>query len=275
MKDDVKRRNAVVRILAGKSTSKDEAQALGISERQVQRMVEAHRKVLEAVPKASASVSPSVTSGDVSPPPETTKNPALEGALKGAGEAPQDEKAKPITPGDVQLAQADMEKFVVESYTDIRRAAGATLVQVKFSPPLEIGAPDVQRALEPGPHALLALRTNAGRLYPYFVKLMNGWLPLAIALGSDVIGMMAGLKGLAVSKGWTPPQKGAAEDEQEPPPPPPRRGAAPPPAPVKPKADEAPKMGNCTDAPSVPLPVEAPPPGTFDVRGGLVDAPAA
>lgn len=273
MKDDAKRRNAVVRVLAGKSTPKDEAQALGISERQVQRMVEAHRKVLEAVPKASAKVSESVTSGDVSPPPEATKNPALEGALKGAGEAPQDEKAKTITPGDVQLAQADMEKFVTDSYTDIRRAAGATLVQVKFSPPLEIGTPEVQRALEPGPHALLALRTNAGRLYPYFVKLMNGWLPLAIALGSDVIGMMAGLKGLAVSKGWTPPQKLAADDEQAPPPP--RRGAAPPPAPVKPKADAPPKDGSVVDAPSIPLPVEAPPPGTFDVRGGLVDAPAA
>lgn len=202
-----KRRNIVARVMAAENKTEAviaEARRAGVAPRTIERWVEAAKKA------------PPVGQGDVSenvPPAEKpAENPVLD-KLLGGDEKPAD---GPPTPGEVLTAGKDAEDFCVDAYSGMRSAAGAVLVSMRYTPPLDGSSPEVLKLLQVTKMAELAIRANAPRLYPLLTKYASNWGALIMAIGADAIGMMMGLEGLAKSRGWTPaPKKPAAPPPSE------------------------------------------------------------
>lgn len=209
MKNDRDRRMAVARIIDGQASSETEAQKLGISKRQVERMVAATRKAIDDGARSAADgTSPKVTSPKATPPERS--NPALDAAKKGAG---LDGGAADKGPAaiDPRQAVADMAKYCVETVGMVKVAVFSTLVTMKYSPPLEMMSQDVQKVLGLGPVADAAIRANAPTLYPILVRLMSGPLQLAGGLIIDGLMTVFSLHSMAVGNGWKPKEKPAGQ----------------------------------------------------------------
>jgi len=248
MKDDRKRRNALARMAAG-SRPEEEAQRLGKSKRTLQRWKAASDVV-------KTDVSPDVTPLGETPgdSPEKKPNPALEAALKGAGEAPAG--PRPLTEGEIAQAQVDKAEFCVSTINGMRMAAGVQAVKFVFSPPLNATSPEVLALCKLDPFTEMAVRAQADRLYGPLVGFAANPYVLYIALGVSTVGMFIGISKLAEARGWEPKKKAeraptpadfAAQLKPKPAEPPPEA----PPTPASMKGSET-----IVDAPLPPPPEE-------------------
>lgn len=207
-----KRRQAVARILNGQSSPKDEAIRLGKDERTVERWVSLARGAVDA-----AKGAPSVSATSPSPVPlEAAKgsNPALDAARAAAAGATTGTSSVTPTPMEAATAREDMAKFCLDQVGQLKGAVGSAIVTFKYSPPLDLSDPEVQKVLALSPTGELAIRANAERLYPMLVKMMSGPYQIFAALALEAVMMFVGLRSLAGKQGWQPAPK-KSEDNQE------------------------------------------------------------
>jgi hypothetical protein len=258
MIDPKKRRLAIARILAGDSKPEDEAKNLQISARQVRSYVAAARAASRAVPPLEAEKPPS--ENIIPPQPDAVRkpNPALDEALKAAGEPGAPTKDVPPTPTEVVDGRLEMQKFCLETVGNIKSTVGSTMVSFRYSPPLLLSDPAVQKLLDLSRMEHGIIVANAPTLYPILMRWMSGPYQL---LGGLVVGqflMMIGLDNLAKNKGWkdnaAPAVFKAAAAAAPPPPPSPRATApafVPPTDGITAENREAGPFGKISDAPSV------------------------
>ncbi len=271
MVDPKKKRLAVARILNEGSSVETEAQRLNVTARQVRRWVEATKEILPKPPKGPESSPEKSPSQEVLPPQtghENKPNPALQEALKAAGETSGPVKNAPPTSGEMVDAREDAAKFCLDTIGNVKNSIGSTMVSFRYSPPLRVRDEDVQEVITLSPMDEGLIRANAAELYPILLKWMKGPYQIIGGLAWSAVLMMIGLDGLAKKKGWVDAEK---------PPAPARPVFVPPVTPVAPAATapawEPPKegvqsvdatagpFGQVKDVPTVPspyiLPVEA------------------
>ncbi len=213
MIDPKKRRLAVARILAGDSRPEDEAQKLGISARQIRTYVKAAREAMPTVPTPKTAEKP--PSENITPPStegERKPNPALDDALKAAGEAgaagvpPKD---VPPTAQEVVDGRLDAQKTCLETIGNIKQTIGSTMVSFRYSPPLLLSDQRVQKLLQLSPLEHGIIVANTTMLYPILMKWMSGPYQLLGGLLMGQFLMMVGLDNLAKNEGWEEKPKAA------------------------------------------------------------------
>lgn len=198
------RAQAVARIRSGDSTPTLEAQRLSTHKRTVEKWVAAVDELEKAEEKAVPQST--VPSGER---PESTRNEALDEALKAAGESPEGPKPGVPTAEDVQTAKLDIQGECLKMIGDMKQGVGSILVQFRYDPPLKITDRRVQEKLQLGPLASGAIRANAAALYPMLTGMLSGRFQLFAALGLEALLLLVGLEKLAKEDGWQAAAKDA------------------------------------------------------------------
>ena len=221
-------RQAVLRVLAGKTTTTQEAARIGCSIRTVENAVlKAKRKLgaeqlsLERVPGAVP-----VAGGEGGTPAGVGEDPAagiskekesaaLGEALRAAG---VEKPAAPIT--GVELTKALTEaRAVDENYclTTLRDVKGALVALAGMTGGVPLSDERLFKCAELGEYAKDSVRTNAGELAPLLRKYVgNGLYAVAVALAIDALASWGAVRKLAVEYA----EKRRREKPKEPPPPP-------------------------------------------------------
>jgi len=215
--NDRRLRNALIRVVHGESDIATECANLGMSRRTFQRHL-AWFKSANTDPAPPAEVTPEPTPEETpgfsaridTPSGGEVKTPGngYREAMEAAGESGNgEERPAPVTPEDLGAARTERAGFCVDAINQMKLASGSILVQARYAPPLSLDDKKVQELLKLSPLAEGVIRTNAERLFPFLLKIMNGPYQLAGALVLEAILMFAGLHGLATSKGWREPEK--------------------------------------------------------------------
>ncbi len=259
--DPEARRQAADAVIAGKKAAEIAAD-FGITVRAVRNWVKARRAELGAATRPSPTPEPE-------PEPEKPAGWNAAGhaaALRAMGEetdepedgGPDDQERIPVDAHpfnedeEQEFDRAAAEQEALDTLADLKAELVEGIVAMKFSPPLDVDDPRVQKASKPGPFLRRCVRKNLETIGPMMDMAASSPWALLGALLMDGLFTMRRLKKAAATDGWRPPSKDRPKGEPAAATvdaPPPRGVAPPPPPPPEPQEPGEPGRPRVIDAP--------------------------